>query len=233
MSSRQAKDTRGPVQTIAEDAVAEYLMAHPDFFERQPELLARLRVPHASGQAVSLIEHQVNVLRQQLQAERRRLAHLIARARDFETLSARLHNLALLLMAADDLVQVRAVLGEVLCREFDAEAVTLKLFPLHADAPTRRTDPDPAVAAFLDFLGREQSLCGPLSEQQNRVLFGDERQSIRSVALVPVRAQDRCGVLAIGSGDPARFGTDMGTDLLDRLGEIVSQKLRLLQLSDG
>jgi len=233
MSTRQAKETRDPVQTMGEDAVAAYLTAHPDFFERQPELVARLRVPHASGQAVSLIEHQVGILRGQLQSERRRLAHLIARARDFETLSARLHNLALLLMAAGDLVQVRTVLSEVLRREFDAEAVTLKLFPLEDAEADGSAGRDPSVAAFLEFLGREQSLCGALSEEQNRVLFGAQGRSIRSGALIPVRAETRCGVIAIGSGDPERFGVDMGTELLDRLGEIVSLKLRLLQPSDG
>ena len=229
MTTQQAENDRSPVETIAEEAVVAYLLAHPEFFERHPDLVAGLQVPHASGCAVSLIEHQVGVLRGQLQTERRRLAQLIARAQDFEVLSARLHNLSLQLIAAGDLEQVQAVLGETLCRELNAEAVTLKMFPLQSDD----TDPDPAVAAFLEFLDREQSLCGPLDAERNSVLFGEQSAAIRSAALIPVRAQGYCGVLAIGSSDAERFSADMGTDHLDRLGEIVSHKLRALHQADG
>jgi uncharacterized protein YigA (DUF484 family) len=227
--TQQAEEPRGPADLIAEDTVAAYLEANPAFFERHPDLVARLQVPHASGRAVSLIERQVGVLREQLENERRRLAHLIARARDFETLSARLHGLSLQLIAAEDLDRVEAVLDEALCREFDAEAVTLKLFPLEPDA----ADPDPAVQAFMEFVDREHSLCGPLDAERNGVLFGEHGEGVKSAAIIPVRADGRSGVLAIGSHDAERFGPDMGTDLLDRLGEIVSQKLRMLHAADA
>jgi uncharacterized protein YigA (DUF484 family) len=227
MTSQRAEETSIP--TIAEDEIAAYLEAHPDFFERRPDLLVALRVPHASGGAVSLIEHQVAVLRGQLQTERRRLAQLIARAQDFESLSTRLHSLSLQLIAAKDVEHVETILSKALCRDLDAEAVTLKLFPLERDA----AESDPTVAAFLALLDREHSLCGPLDAERNGVLFGDQGEVIRSVALVPVRTDDRSGVLAIGSSDPERFGADMGTDLLDRLGEILSQKLQGLRRVDG
>lgn len=227
--TQQAEETRDPAEVIAEDAVAAYLEAHPSFFKRHPDLVGRLQVPHVSGSAVSLIEHQVGVLRGQLETERRRLAHLIARARDFETLSARLHGLSLQLIAAQDMERVQTVLREALCQEFNAEAVNLKLFPLAPDA----VDQDPTTSAFLEFVDREHSLCGPLDAVRNGVLFGEQSEAIRSAALIPVRTEDHSGVLAIGSSDLERFGPDMGTDLLDRLGEIVSQKLRMLREADG
>jgi uncharacterized protein YigA (DUF484 family) len=230
MTSQPAAEDRDPAEVIAEDAVAAYLEAHPDFFERRPDLAAGLRVPHVSGGAVSLIEHQVAILRGQLQIERRRLAHLIARAQDFEALSARLHSLSLRLIAAGDLEQVEAVLREVLSREFNAEVVSLKLF---AVGESDTSDSDPAVTAFLGFVDREHSLCGPLDPERKAVLFSHDCGPVHSAALIPVRAHGHCGVLAIGSSDPGRFGADMGTDLLDRLGEIVGQKLRVLQETDG
>jgi hypothetical protein len=229
MTTRQAEELRDPAGAIAEGAVAAYLEAHPTFFERHPDLVVNLKVPHASGRAVSLIEHQVGILRGQLETERRRLAHLIARARDFENLSARVHDLSLQLIVAQDLEQVEAVLHEALCRELNAEAVTLKLFAAKRDA----ADPDPTVDAFLEVVDRKHSLCGPLEAERTGVLFGEQSEAIHSAALIPVRTDDRSGILAIGSSDPERFGADMGTDLLDRLGEIVSHKLRALHLADG
>ena len=227
--TQQAEEPRSPAQAIAEDAVAAYLGAHPEFFERHPDLVAGLKVRHASGKAVSLIEHQVGVLRGQLETERRRLAHLIARARDFETLSTRLHGLSLQLIAAHDLERVQAILREALCQEFNAEAVNLKLFPLEPDT----AESDETLSTFLELVDREHSLCGPLDTERNGVVFGEHSDTIRSAALIPVRGDGHSGVLAIGSSDPERFGPDMGTDLLDRLGEIVSQKLRVLHAPDA
>jgi uncharacterized protein len=228
MMMQQAEERRTPAVAILEEDVVAYLAAHPDFFERHPDLLVAFEVPHESGRAVSLIERQVALLRSQLETEQRRFAQLIARAQDFETLSARLHALSLQLMVAEDLEQVQTVLRETLCREFKAEAVVLKLFRLGPDAAE-----DETVSAFLDFLDQAQSLCGPLDAERSDTLFGEKSEDIHSAALIPVRAEGRSGVLAIGSSDPGRFGADMGTNFLDRMGEIVSQKLRALTEVDG
>lgn len=217
------KDT--PLEADLEPTVAAYLCAHPDFFERNPQVLAELRVAHESGAAVSLIEHQVNVLRRQLETERSRLSHLISRAREYESLSKRLHGLVLELIPVLDLGQLRAVLAEALSREFSAEAVTLKLFPIDPEATGEK---DPLTQELHDFLEREHALCGPLGEDRSQTLFGDLGAEVRSAALIPIRAAGRSGVLAIGAAHPERFKPGMGTDLLDRLGEIVSGKLAAL-----
>jgi uncharacterized protein len=58
-----------------EERIARYLTTHPDFFERNTALLAKLRLPHVrSDSAVSLVERQVEVLRDQRQDADRKLA---------------------------------------------------------------------------------------------------------------------------------------------------------------
>ena len=39
---------------LSEDAVHDYLMDNPDFFERHSDLLGTIRLPHGAGGAVSL-----------------------------------------------------------------------------------------------------------------------------------------------------------------------------------
>jgi uncharacterized protein len=180
-----------------ERAVAAYLLRQPDFLVRHPEVLAKLYVPHGAGGAVSLIEHQVAVLREQLAHERGRLNHLMARAHEYEQLSTRLHELTVALITVPDLERACAALEAALREQFNAEAVAIKLFPVD---PAQRAE-DPLAQAF------------------------DDAAAIRSAALVPVCATDQAGVLAIGSRDPKRFTPDMGTELLDRLGAIVGAKL--------
>jgi uncharacterized protein len=242
MSSQQAKPGKGggtaasqeggqlpgmaeALEPGLEATVAGYLSSHHDFFERNPEVLALLQVPHGHGGAVSLIEHQVKVLRRQLETERARLTHLITRAREYESLSTRLHGLVLQIIPVTDLQALGDALQDALRREFSAEAVTLRLFPLD---PSAVAGADPLAHAFRGFLDREHALCGPLDSDKRLVLFGESGAEVRSAALVPIRAEGRSGVLAIGAADPERFKPDMGTDLLDRLGEIVGHKLRTL-----
>ncbi|MEK7261797.1 MAG: DUF484 family protein, partial [Pseudomonadota bacterium] len=79
-----------------EDAVARYLEEHPDYFQRHPELLARITLIHqVGGRAVSLIERQVQVLRDQSRNLQRQLRELLGNARDNDALTDRLHRLAL------------------------------------------------------------------------------------------------------------------------------------------
>ncbi|MES9871125.1 MAG: DUF484 family protein, partial [Sedimenticola sp.] len=61
-----------PEQTTEEDTeqlVIDYLKSNADFFERNQDLLKELELSHSSGGAVSLIERQVQSLREQNQQQ--------------------------------------------------------------------------------------------------------------------------------------------------------------------
>ena len=79
-------------EELSEQAVYDYLAAHPDFFERNAKLLGLLELPHATGSAVSLVERQVSVLRQKDLKRKRELKDLIEVARANDVLSAKLHE---------------------------------------------------------------------------------------------------------------------------------------------
>ena len=83
---------------VLEQEIAEYLATQPDFFLRHPELLEALQIPHETGTAVSLIEHQVKALQKQSAQYRTQLAELIEVARENERLNQRLHQLTLNLL---------------------------------------------------------------------------------------------------------------------------------------
>jgi uncharacterized protein YigA (DUF484 family) len=203
---------------VGDTAVAAYLEADPEFFLRHPELTARLRLPHGPEGTLSLVEHQMGLLRAQVEDERRLLAQLIARARDYEALAGRLHGLMLQLISAPDRPRLEALLSDSLRREFEAEAVALVF------------DTQAGQAGADGTTGMQASArCGPLDPDHAALLFPDAGVGIRSAALIPVRSPTQSGLLAIGSADPARFGPDMGTDHLHRLGDLVSACLAALE----
>jgi len=207
-----------------DDAVAAYLEADPEFFLRHPELTARLRLPHGPEGTLSLVEHQMGLLRAQVEGERRLLAQLIARARDYEALAGRLHGLMLQLITAPDRATLEALLSDALRREFEAEAVALVF-----DAEAGQADSSPETASEETAGIPASARCGPLDPDHAAILFADAGIGIRSAALIPVHAPTQAGLLAIGSTDPERFGPDMGTDHLHRLGELVSACLGALE----
>ena len=58
---------------MTEAAVVAFLEANPDFFQKQPELLNKLMLPHDVPGATSLVTRQLGVLRERNQALRARL----------------------------------------------------------------------------------------------------------------------------------------------------------------
>ena len=50
---------------VTEKQVVKHLQDNPEFFLNHPELLSNIKLPHDSGKAISLVEKQVNILREQ------------------------------------------------------------------------------------------------------------------------------------------------------------------------
>jgi len=193
--------------------VKTFLEQHPDFLVEHPDLLETLQVPHGlDGPAVSLVERQVQVLRDRQVESRQRLAELVRNARDNEALVGRVHALALRLLHARDAAGVIAQTEASMHEDFDVRPARL-LSP--ADIP-------PAVRALVTS-GKPR--CGQLREEDRTLLLGDAAAGIASMALVPIGADCRYGLLALGSTDAARFHPGMGTAFLERIGELVAAAL--------
>jgi hypothetical protein len=91
MTSNQVRGI--PAETIEEQAVVQYLQHNADFFERHPQLLARLRLQHPrNGSTVSLIERQVEVLRDKIQTQEQKLAEFVRVARANNVLAEKIHR---------------------------------------------------------------------------------------------------------------------------------------------
>lgn len=219
-----------PDTQLPEQAVVDYLTAHPDFFTRHPQLLRDLSLPHDSGNAVSLIERQVELLRKQIKGYQASMDELVEVARGNDALQARMHRLTLELIDAASFDEVLNALEDELHDDFQADAVEVRLFSStdlreHLDQEL----PDYS-ATFRGFFSNQQPICGPLPPQQIDYIFGAEGDRIASTALIPLQSEGVLGLLAIGSRDPQRFAPHQGTEFLARLGEIISHTLKAVSL---
>lgn len=203
------------------------LRDNPDVLQRHPELLASLDVPHKAGSAVSLIERQVTVLRQQGEDKDSRLRQLMGVARDNERLANSRHQLSLNLLAARDLDDVISTVLDLLQNDLAADHAVIKLFS--SDAALLEQSPDlyvdekePAVAAFRTMLQENNTVCGRGTAEQKAFLFSDASDNVASVAIIPLIAGANLGLIGLGANDSKRFNSSMGTDFLSHVGELVS-----------
>ncbi|VAX07464.1 hypothetical protein MNBD_GAMMA26-742 [hydrothermal vent metagenome] len=222
---------------VEEAAVAEYLAATPDFFERHEELLLQLKLPdtNGSGNSISLIERQLAGLRKECAGYQQQLDELVKIGRKNDQLIERLHQLTLALIDTTNLDEVLNALEDHLHEEFAADRVELWLFtPADLEDPSGLDTPErEAISNFQNFFKQDKPLCGRLTKAQLDFLFGIEADDIRSAALIPMRNDAIAGMLAVGSSDEQRFQGDMGTEFLSRLGDIVSQRLEMVSEPGG
>jgi len=214
-------------KSASPETVAEFLREHPEFFNEHPELLEQLRIPHPSGEAVSLVERQMRLLREQNEKTRQKLDDLIEIARANEELARRMHMLALTLMDAHDPQEIFTTLYDSLRKNFQADFVTVRIFgdPAFIDKPAgdefAGRDPQGDML-FQSVIRNRQPICGRLKRQQQVYLFGDEGDKMTSGVMVPLHGDGWGGIMAIGSYDAERFHPGMGVELLANLGEILS-----------
>ncbi|MGA9028570.1 MAG: DUF484 family protein [Steroidobacteraceae bacterium] len=211
--------------------VADYLQIYPDFFERNASLLLKLRLPHVreAGATVSLVERQVEVLRERNQSLERKLKELVDVARANDALADRIHRLSQRLILARNLLETVNAIEGSLREDFDAKHSVLVLFRANAAAlePTagrflRAADPAAADLRIFDSLLQSgKPRCGQIRDAQRDFLFGRDTIEIGSVALTPLGQKGDVGILAIGASDVERFHPAMSTEFLSRIGELV------------
>ena len=233
-------EQRDPAETAADDQeVADYLVAHPDFFERHAGLLEQLRLPHRSGAAtVSLVERQVLVLQDKNRTLENRLHDLVDVARSNTALSEKVHALGLRLLRAGDVAAVFAGLEAGLREDFGASQAVVVLLH-HASEITQAAKTrflrtvdrsDPALKPFATFIEQSKPRCGQIRDVQREFLFPGDDLGIASVAMVPLGRNCELGILAIGSSDPKRFNPAMSTDFVARIGELTAAALAAARL---
>lgn len=220
-------------EQVSEDAVRSYLRDNPDFFERNSVLLSSLRVPHGSGEAVSLVERQVSVLRQKELKLDRQLKELVSVARANDALASKIHTLSLRLLATSGLQGTIDAIEDALRAGFGAEQSVLVLFgdvslfdEIQGGRFFRVIDRnDDALLPFASFLNGRGPRCGQGRDSQRSFLFRSDADEIGSMALVPLGDKAQLGFLAIGSTDAERFHPGMSIDFLARVGELVAAAL--------
>ncbi len=220
----------GDDKTSLKEVVATYLRKNPDFLDDFPDILEQLQLNHSSGVAASLIERQVEQLREKNQELDRQLNRLLHVASENEQLMSRLHQLTVDLLSIDSRKEFFTHLGNSLLNDFNADILQICLFDeaIAAEAGedvTHIQAEDPDIEPFQVHLEKDHTVCGRLGESKLEFLFGSKARWVQSTALVPLGEKGEHGMMAIGSSDPARFYPGMGTLFLDLLANVIATRV--------
>ena len=232
MSSSHKTDK--PVIDDSEKSIVRYLRDNPDFFERHLDLLADMILPHDHQGAISLVERQVQILREQKDTHKKRLNTLIANALVNEKLSSQISKLILALLDSQNLDDVLDIVQTRLSNDFNADTVVVRLFNTGHPSLAARPDvidwSEPVMGAFEKIIKERRPAFGQLKPGQLESLFSDDAGQIASAALIPLVENEQSkscyGLLAIGSHERERFRADMGTLFLSQIGNILARVLK-------
>ena len=174
---------------------------------------------------MSLVERQVEVLRERNQSLERKLKELVDVARANDALAERIHRLTQRLIRARDLAATVGAV-ETSCARISTRAFGAGAVPRGgaragaAEARFLRADPaDGAeVKTFESLLQSGKPRCGQIRDAQRDFLFGKDSVEIGSVALTPLGPKGRLGILAIGASDagPVPPGDEHGVPVAHR-----------------
>ena len=209
------------------EEIARYLQDHPQFFEEYADLISRMVIPHPhGGRTISITERQMLSLRDKNRQLEGKLAELIGFGEENDAISEKMHRLGVAIIAAGSFRSVVHTLNFHLRDDFAIPLFALCLWqwPAKIGELPEFVCVGEGLRTFAETLA--QPYCGSTAGFETASWFGDAAAHVRSQGLIALsNGGGAIGMLALGSEDPQRFYSGMGTLYLARLGEMASAAL--------
>ena len=213
--------------SIDSQAVAEYLREHPEFFEEHAEWLADVKIAHPhEGHAIPLAERQLVSLRAKNRQLETKFAELLRYGGTNDLIGDKLHRVTLALFAAPEIDTSLEVIYDSMHSDFDVPRAAIRLWGAVPD-DAYQAEFTPVSSEMQEYAASlAEPYCGPLAVLESQSWLEEEGEILNSFAYLPLRTPERTiGLMVLGSPDPARFASDMGTHFLMRLAEVASMAI--------
>jgi len=226
---------------ITEEDIANFLVNTPNFFERNAELLAavRLNSPHGT-RAVSLQERQADMLREKIRALEMRLMDMMRHGTDNEVLIERMQRWVKTLLMTANARDLPYTIADHIQHDFMVPQVAIKVWGVADDYQIEpfAVGVGEEVKTFAETLSTPYVGMNQSFEAVKWLLEPSAAQSVAMVALRATRADDTpqtatkqpvIGLLVMASPDAQRYHEGMGTAFIERLGDLASAALSHLR----
>ena len=212
----------------AADVVA-YLRAHPGFFAEHEYLLREISLPHPSGKAISLVERQISLYREQRDKYERQLLDLIDAARENDQFFEKSKRLLMNLLEVTELDEVLVVLQDSFLNDFEVDYCSLVLIADKENFPVTNlafaTREAVEIVLGRKLLDAKKAFCGQLKDSQCALLYAEQAAQVKSAAVMPVIHGNIQAVLSIGSRERDHFHSHLDSIFLSCISEALGRIL--------
>tara|TARA_B110000483_G_scaffold88856_1_gene109673 strand:+ start:50895 stop:51611 length:717 start_codon:yes stop_codon:yes gene_type:complete len=214
---------------LSSQEVIDYLLENPDFFLENQGLFTKINFPHESSGAISLIERQVQVLRQDQKASKETVAELAANAAANHDLLKKMQLLTLDLMKALDASELLTILDSQMRGQFGLDQIQI-LMPAEGselDLPFTQYLDSSALAKMNADIINLNVYVGRIPTTLTEYFSKESLKECGSIALIKIEVSKSCSYLLLGSSDESRFQSDMATDFIEFVGGALSRLLSI------
>lgn len=227
-----------PADEPSAAAVAAFLRRHPDFFRVNPDLLDALALPapkSGDGKVIDLRAAMVERLRGQVESMTLLRDEMVAAGRGNLQVQARTHEAVLALLAARSFEQLIERATGDLATILDVDVAALGVERSNPRTAEGALPPVRLGGVFQLETGTVDGLIGPGRVTRLReattgdpLLYGGGAGLVRSDALVrlTISRQTPPALLALGARDEGHFHAGQGTELLQFLGQVLTEQIR-------
>ena len=211
---------------LTDELISAYLSDNPDFFNRNPELLTRLRLSDNHRGVVSLVERQQQQLRQKAHALEEEITQLMVVANHNEQLFTLYSDLYLRLLdchSADELLNC--------LYQATTELLSLADFKVWLKQSTEQKHQtlvkNDCAGVMQNRLTNDDYYFGRLQQAEQQLIFSEPTSG--SVVLIKLnceRTEREIGFIAINSKDAEHFDPRMDTLLLSQFKKLVAKLLQ-------
>lgn len=211
----------GPTPELTEKAVREWLLANPDFLDKNIDLLIARDAGNAEDipGVVDLRHRILEGLRRSLERQKAREREILLAAEDRARTAARTQDAVLLVLRQNSLNALAQRVASQFPVLFSSTAASLIV---EGTPEAGHGDPMALRADAMDALIRpgEEVRLGRATEK-DRGILGDRFSLVESLAIIRLGTRRGRFLLALGSSAADGFTADQGTDLLDFLGSVL------------
>ena len=210
-------------QLLTDELVVNFLKDNPEFFNRNPELVAGLRLNDLQRGTVSLVQRQQQQLRQNVHNLEEEITQLMAIANQNEQLFTLYSDLYLRLIDCKSTTELLDCLHQTTTELLSLKDLKIWLKQSHSLEHKAFIKND-CQGVMQNRLTEEGYYFGRIQQSEQQLIFSELCQG--SVVLIKLEYNDQAlGFIAISSQDAEHFDPRMDTLLLNQFRKLVAKLL--------
>ena len=210
---------------LKERDIAEFLLMNPNFFKSNPDVLNALEITHNSEGTVSLIQKQVENLRNDYNSTLGNLAQFLENAKENERIFSLTKKITLALLEQENITDLIEELEKRFISDFGASACKVLFFDgeINKLPKGRVVGKDLAIKSLGELIKPNQIYSGPIDvdSKAKKFLFGN-KESIKECVLVSLKTKSVTAILMLGSDTNDKYSPEKDSLFLEFISDVAS-----------